>query len=116
MQLITGSAVEFEHVHNVFHISQLRKYIPDPDHSIISKPLEIIENLVYEERPFQIPDRRIKPLHNKKIPLVKVLQTNHTSEEATWATAEEMKAKYPHLFEVILHDIIKFISFEDNTP
>jgi len=26
--------VEFEHVHNVFHISQLRKYIPDPDHSI----------------------------------------------------------------------------------
>jgi len=26
-----------------------------------------------------------------------------------------MKAKYPHLFEVILHNMIKSISFEDET-
>ena len=70
---------------------------------------------MYEERPIQILDRKIKQLHNKQIPLVKVLWTNHTSQEATWETDEEMKAKYPHLFEVILYDMIKFISFKDET-
>ena len=43
--------VEFEHMHNVFHISQLKKYIPEPDHTIVSEPIEITEDLVYEERP-----------------------------------------------------------------
>jgi len=28
-------SVELEHVHNVFHISQLRKYILDSDHTIV---------------------------------------------------------------------------------
>jgi len=107
--------VELEHVHNVFHISQCRKYISDLDHTIVSEPLEITEDLVYEKRPVQKVDRKIKQLHNKQIPLVKVLWTNHTSQEATWETDEEMKAKYPHLFEVILHDMVKFISFEYET-
>ena len=92
---------ELEHVHNVFHISQLRKYIPDPNHTIVSEPVDIAEDLVYEERPVQILDRRIKQLRNKQIPLVKVLWTNHTSQEATWETEEAIQAKYPHLFEVI---------------
>jgi len=46
--------VELEHVHNVYHISQLRKYIPDPDHTIVSEPIEITEDLVHEDRPIQI--------------------------------------------------------------
>ena len=62
--------VELEHVHNVFHISQLRKYIPDPDHIIVSKPIDIAEDLVYEERPVEILDHRIKQLRNKQIPSV----------------------------------------------
>jgi len=57
--------VELEHVHNVFHISQLRKYIPDPDHTIVTDPIEITEDLVYEEHPIQILDHRIKQLRNK---------------------------------------------------
>ena len=59
--------VELEHVLNVFHISQLRKYIPDPDHTIVSEPIDI-EDLVYEECPVEILDRRIKKLRNKQIP------------------------------------------------
>ena len=57
--------VELEHVHNVFHISQLKKYIPDSDHTIVFEPIEITKDLVYEERPVQILDRRIKQLRNK---------------------------------------------------
>ena len=38
--------VELEHVHNVFKISQLRKYVSDPNHTIVSDPIEITEDLV----------------------------------------------------------------------
>jgi len=41
-------SVELEHVHNVFHISQLRKYVPDSDHTIVSEPIEITRDLVHE--------------------------------------------------------------------
>ena len=60
-------------------------------------------------------DCRTKQLCNKQIPLVKILWTNHTSQEATWETEEEIKARYPHLFKVTLHDMVKFISFKDET-
>ena len=95
--------VELEHVHNVFYISQLRKYTPDPNHTTVFEPIEITADLVYEEQPIQILDRMIKQLRGKQIPLVKVLWSNHTSQEATWETKEKIKVKYPQLFEVILH-------------
>ena len=58
---------------NVFHILQLKKYIPNPNYAIATKTIKITNDLVYEERPVQILDHRIKQLHNKQIPLVKVL-------------------------------------------
>jgi len=73
---------ELEHVHVVFHIFQLQNYVPDSNHIIEPEPIEIAENLAYEEHPIQIVDRRIKQLRNKSIPLVKVLWANHGSSEA----------------------------------
>jgi len=52
--------IEFKHVHNVFHISQLRKYVPDLNHTIKTEPVEIAENLMYEKHPGQILDHRVK--------------------------------------------------------
>ena len=45
-------------VHNVFHVSMLRKYIPDPSHVLNYEPLKIKDNLTYEEVPFQILDHK----------------------------------------------------------
>jgi len=52
--------IELEHMHNVFHVSQLRKYIPDPDYAIVTEPIQVTEDLVYEECPVQLLNRRIK--------------------------------------------------------
>ena len=41
--------VELEHVHRMFHISQLRKYIPDSDRTLVFEHIEITKDLVYEE-------------------------------------------------------------------
>ena len=85
-------------VHNVFHISLLRKYISDPSHLLSYEPLELNRDLTYEEQPVQVLDRKEKELRNKKIPLVKVLWRNFTVEEATWEREDEMRIKYPEIF------------------
>ena len=49
---------ELSMVHNVFHVSILRKYIPDPSHVLRDQPIELKDNLTYKEQPMQIVDRR----------------------------------------------------------
>ena len=85
-------------VHNVFHVSMLRKYISDPSHVLNYEPLQLNQDLTYEEKPMRILDTKEKELRNKRIPLVKVLWKNHSTEEATWEMEEEMRSKYPDLF------------------
>ena len=86
-------------VHDVFHVSQLRKYISDPSHILEEEVLEIEPDLTYEERPIRIVDRKEKQLRNKVIPLVRVLWRCNKFEEETWETETAMRAKHPHLFE-----------------
>ena len=64
---------ELEKIHNVFHVSMLRRYRSDPSHVICPTEIEINPDMSYEEEPISILAREIKELRNKKIPLVKVL-------------------------------------------
>ena len=59
-------------VHNVFHVSMLRRYISYPSHLLSQEPLALDPDLSYEEHPIQILDKRVKRLRNKKISLLKV--------------------------------------------
>ena len=86
-------------VHDVFHVSQLRKYVHDPTHVIAVDSAMFEPNLSYEERPVQILDREVKTLRRKQVQLVKVLWRNQHHEEATWETEASMRQKYPELFE-----------------
>ena len=58
--------IELEHVHNAFHISQLRRYILDPNHALVTEPIELIEDLTYKEHPIQMLDHNIKQLCKSK--------------------------------------------------
>ena len=71
-------------VHDVFHVSMLRKYEPDPSHVLDWTDLEVDEDTFYEERPVRVLDRRDQVLRGKPIPLVKVLWRHHGVEEAAW--------------------------------
>ncbi|TYK26530.1 pol protein [Cucumis melo var. makuwa] len=89
----------FSAVHDVFHVSMLRKYVADPAHVVDFEPLQTNENLSYEEQPVEILAREIKMLRNRGIALVKVLWRNHEVEEDTWEREDDMRTKYPKLFE-----------------
>ncbi|XP_074278060.1 uncharacterized protein LOC141601666 [Silene latifolia] len=84
--------------HNVFHVSQLRKYVSDPTHVLAAEIVEMDENLSYVEVAKEILDRKVRKTRNGEIALVKVLWSNHKVEEATWEAEAEIKEKYPDLF------------------
>ena len=86
-------------LHNVFHVSMLRKYIYDPPHILSFEPVDLREDLSYTEEPVQILDRKDQVLRTKVIPLVKILWRSHSVEEATWETEESMRCDYPYLFD-----------------
>ena len=90
--------LELSKVHNVLHVSMLRKYIPDPSHVLRDQPVELKDNLTHKEQPMQIVDRKEQILQNKVIPLVKVLWGNHEREAATWESEAQMHSQYSQLF------------------
>ncbi|XP_073015543.1 uncharacterized protein [Primulina eburnea] len=90
---------DLDRIHNVFHVSMLRKYLANPSHVLRYESLELLPNLSYDEMPVQIIDRKVKVLRNKEIGIVKVLWRNQVIEEATWEPEEEMKQRYPNLFD-----------------
>ena len=85
-------------IHDVFHVSMLKKYIADPSHVLEQETVEVSPQVTYVEYPVQILDRKEKELRNRRISLVKVLWRNHAVEEATWEREDEMRQKYPTLF------------------
>ena len=85
-------------VHDVFHVSMLRKYVSDATHVLRYEDLELQTDLAYEEQLVQILDRKDKVLRYKTIPLVKVLWRNSKVEEATWELETAMRDQYPELF------------------
>ena len=85
-------------VHNVFHVSMLKKYVSDKSHVLEKETIEIHEDISFEEKSVQILVYKIKTLRNKDIPLIKVLWRNQKTEEATWEREDEMRTSYPEFF------------------
>ncbi|XP_028127582.1 uncharacterized protein LOC114324057 [Camellia sinensis] len=85
-------------VHNVFHISMLRKYEPHPSHIINWEEINLDEDVTFEEKPVKILDRCEKKLRGKTIPLVRVLWRHRGTEESMWEREDMIRANYPHIF------------------
>ncbi|OAY81215.1 Transposon Ty3-G Gag-Pol polyprotein [Ananas comosus] len=88
-------------VHNVFHVSTLRRYVFDPTHILESTPVDLQEDLSFEEHPVRILAREVKRLRNREIPYVKILWSNHEEREATWELESAMLEHYPTFLDGI---------------
>jgi hypothetical protein len=73
-------------VHDVFHVSQLKKCLRVPEEQLPMQNLNAKEDLSYQEYPVRI----LEPC--------KVQWSHHTEEEATWEREEELKAEFPSFF------------------
>ena len=54
-----------DRIHDVFHVSSLRKCLGDHSQVVNTEDIKLSEDLSYEEKPIQILDRRIKQLRNR---------------------------------------------------
>ncbi|XP_057540557.1 uncharacterized protein LOC130818405 [Amaranthus tricolor] len=72
-----------EKVHDVFHVSQLKRYHSAATHVLDPEPLELDASLSYSEQPVRILDKKVRSTRRKDIPMVKVLWSNHEREAAT---------------------------------
>jgi DUF438 domain-containing protein len=86
-------------IHNVFHVSFLKKYIPDANHVIDWNVIQVEQEGVLQVHPMRILDRKNKQLQNQAIGLVKVQWTWYGPKDATWEHEYTMREEYPHLFE-----------------
>jgi len=85
-------------LHDVFNVSQLRKYVYDESHVIQVNELEVRDNLTDKTWPVRVEDCEVKRLRGKEIVLVKVIWVGQTSESATWESESRMKDSYLELF------------------
>ena len=89
---------ELSAVHNVFHVSNLKKCLSDDTPAIPLEEIQVDERLNFIEEPIEIMDREVKRLKQSCIPIVKVRWNSRRGPEYTWEREDEIKRKYPHLF------------------
>ena len=85
-------------LHDVFHVSQLRKYIADSSHEIQVDDIQVRDNLTVETLLARIEDRKLKQLRGKEIALVKVAWGGPACGNVTWELESQMKDSYPKRF------------------
>jgi hypothetical protein len=85
-------------VHDVFHMSQLKKCLRVPEEQLPMEDLEVQEDLTYVEKPTQILETADQVTRRNTIRMCKVKWGHHSEEEATWEREDDLRAKYPELF------------------
>jgi hypothetical protein len=85
-------------MHDVFHVSQLKKCLRVTEEQIPMEDLDAKEDISYQEYPVMILETSERVTRNRKIKMCKVQWSHHTEEEATWKREEELKAQFPSFF------------------
>jgi hypothetical protein len=89
---------QLSEVHDVFHVSQLKKCLRVPEEQLPMEYFDLARDLTYSKRPIKILDNVERVTHSKVIKMCKVQLSHHTKDEATWEHEEELRADYPELF------------------
>jgi hypothetical protein len=89
-------------MHNVFHVSQLKKCHPKMAETPLNDTISLEEvkleiDLTYEEKPIKM-ETAERNTRTKTIKFCKVQWDHHTEEEATWECEETLREDHPHLF------------------
>jgi hypothetical protein len=87
---------QFSAVHNVFHVTQLKKGMPVPENEVITEANDWIESdFSLIEHPLRVLDQKERKTRRQTVRMYKIQWSHHTEEEATWETEEYHNAKYP---------------------
>jgi hypothetical protein len=82
-------------VHDIFHVSQLKKCLKAPVDIVLPKVTTLEADLSYPEHPIKVLDQKDRVTRHKTIKFFKVQQSNHIEEEATWESKDFLRSHHP---------------------
>ncbi|GJY72772.1 putative reverse transcriptase domain-containing protein [Tanacetum coccineum] len=84
---------QLSRVHSTFHVSNLKKCLPDESLVITLDEIHIDDKLHFIEEPVEIIDHEVKRLKQSRIPIVKVRWNSKRGPEFTWEREDQMQKK-----------------------
>ena len=91
----------FLDVHDVFHVSQLRRCFKDPIRGVEHEDLDLQPDLSYREHPVRILDEAERKTRSQTIKFLKVQWSNQSEDEATWEREDRLRSEYPSFFSSV---------------
>jgi len=91
--------VELRSIFPVFHVSELKKCLCVLEERVVVRDIKLKSDLVCEEKPVAVIDRKERVTHNRVVKFYMVLWSNHGEEDATWEIEDYLKEVYNTFFE-----------------
>jgi hypothetical protein len=82
-------------VHNVFHVSQLKKCLRIPDRTMDVVDVTLEPDLTYSEHPIRVLDQKDRITRKRTLKFYKVQWNQHTEDKATWETQDFLEKNFP---------------------
>jgi hypothetical protein len=82
-------------VHDIFHVSQLKKYLKAPMDVMLLEVTPLETDLSYPEHPIKLLDQKDHVTRCKTIKFSRIQWSNHTEEEATWESEDFLCSHHP---------------------
>jgi hypothetical protein len=81
-------------VHNVFHVSQLKRCLKPPTDVVIKDTIPLEPHMTYKAYPIKILDQQDRVTRNKTTRFYKIQWNEHSEDEATWEHENFLRANY----------------------
>ncbi len=80
---------------NIFHVSQLKKYLKAPMDVVLPEVTSLEADLSYPEHPIKVLDQKDRVTRRKTTKFFKIQWSNHSEEEATWESEDFLRSRHP---------------------
>jgi hypothetical protein len=81
-------------VHNVFHVSQLKRCLKPPVDVVIEDAIPLELDLTYKAHPIKVLDQQDRVTRNKTTRFYKNQWNDHSEDEAMWEHEEFLRSNY----------------------
>jgi hypothetical protein len=87
--------VKLSGVHNVFHVSKLKRCLKPLADIVIEDTIPLEPDLTYKVYPIKVLDQQDRVTHNKTTQFYKIQWNDHSKDEAMWEQEEFLQFNYP---------------------
>jgi hypothetical protein len=84
-------------VHNVFHVSQLKRCLKPPTDMVVEDTILLELDLTYKAYPIKILEQQDRTTRKKTTQFYKVQWNGHSEDEATWECEDFLRSNFLEL-------------------